>query len=168
MKAISTTTNSTSARMLICRGSFGVSAVTGALRAADALRAVDPVGLPRGRGGTAGGVLRVPAEPARALALLVLRVLPGRPLVAGVRALALAGPLRADAPLPAARERLRGVGGRRVVTSSWSRSVRRLVGNAGARVAGQHSPPPGCSPRPRRRRSPPWQGELRRRTCRTY
>src|SRR5699024_3349160 len=130
MKAISTTTNSTSTRMLTCRGSFGVSAATGALRA-DVLRAAGPAGLPRGRDGTEGGVLRVPAEPEARL--------PPRRLLRPTGALR-ALPPRVDAPLPAARERLRGVGGRRVVTCACSRSTRRSAGHAWARAGGQPCP----------------------------
>ncbi len=97
---------------MICRGSFAVSLWAGAFRA-EPLRVADLApGFPRGRGGTEGGALRVPVA-----------ALPLVPVAAGRRGLVLrdrAEPLlvRADAPVPAARVRLRGVGGRRVFTCS--------------------------------------------------
>ena len=112
MNAISTTTNSTNPRTVICRGSFDVSAGAGRLRA-DARRAAEPEpGFPRGRGGTDGGDLRVPVAAFRLLPVAADR----REPVLRDRAAPL--PVRADAPVPAARVRLRGVGGRRVVTCS--------------------------------------------------
>src|SRR5690625_1087664 len=104
MKAISTTTNSTRPRTLICRGWAGCS--SWARRGAEALvRAVlaawGPVcGRPAGPRRVLGRVL-LAREGAR---VVLRRAVPARGEV----------PPRGDAPV---RTRLRGVGGRRVVTT---------------------------------------------------